>query len=316
MYTIVDWEELYEYVRSGRGQLQKLQWIAVVNKLDGPNYRWLVAQKNGLAAFGCFIALLEVCGSGKPERNGDLKDGKGRPLGLDDLDRLTGIKMPQIVTSLEFLTSDRLQWIAHGNHVDATWSPDGRQEDAVGNPDGTTTLQDTTLQDKTKEDRDRRSSLFDELWKDYPRKDGKIAARGHFNVSVETEQDETDIRTALTNYKAEVAGVELQYIKKGATWFYNWQDFIVVDPDPIAEKETRESEQSAKEKAERRVISEQQEADRIKADGKESKKSMDAMRQRIKDGTATLFEIQLIEMSDRDIAMRNADGSPTEGAEG
>ncbi len=316
MYTIVDWEELYEHVRSGREQLRKMKWVAVVVKLDGPNYRWLVSQKNGLAAFGCFIALLEVCGSGKPYRNGDLKSSTGRPLDLDDLERVTGIKKPEIVTSLEFLTSDRLGWVADGDHAVTTRTPDGNHTDATGKPDGTSTLQNTTLQDKTKEDSKRRSFLFDELWKDYPRKDGKIAAIGHFNASVKTEQDEVDIRSALMNYKAEKVGVERDYLKAGGTWFYNWRDFIEVDPLIEHAKVTAEyaaEREQPKKLSPEQIAAAKADAEALqKAHDEKAEKTTAEMRKRIEDGTASKMDIYLIEVLDRVEADGDADGEPLE----
>jgi len=66
---------------------------------------------------------------------------------------------------------------------------------------------------------------FEKLWELYPKKDGRKAAEKHFNTSVKTEEDLKNINKALNNYiKCET--VKNGFIKNGATWFNNWQDWI------------------------------------------------------------------------------------------
>ena len=75
--------------------------------------------------------------------------------------------------------------------------------------------------DKDKE----KERKFEEIWKRYPNTIGKKAAKGHFVVSVKTEDDWLNINRALNNYLASER-VKDGYIQNGSTWFNNWQDWV------------------------------------------------------------------------------------------
>ena len=70
-----------------------------------------------------------------------------------------------------------------------------------------------------------RSFPFEELWINYPNKDGKRDAERHFLASVKTQEDWDNINKALGNYLASET-VKKGYIKNGSTWFNNWRDWI------------------------------------------------------------------------------------------
>lgn len=67
---------------------------------------------------------------------------------------------------------------------------------------------------------------FEKLWNLYPRKLGKRGAFRHFKATVKNENDWNDINKALKNYLIYCEDKEIQFIKHGSTWFYNWQDWI------------------------------------------------------------------------------------------
>lgn len=69
---------------------------------------------------------------------------------------------------------------------------------------------------------------FDFIWDYYPRKDGRKQSFRHFKATVKTDQDFVNIKQALKNYlfNLEKNSTEPQYIKKGSTWFNNWEDWI------------------------------------------------------------------------------------------
>jgi len=98
---------------------------------------------------------------------------------------------------------------------------------------------DTT--DKIREDKSITNvmSQFESLWNKYPRKDGKKEAIKHFQTSVKTESDITNIRAALEKYTNYVKKnkIEERYIKKGSTWFNNWQDWIDYKESVVTKKE-------------------------------------------------------------------------------
>lgn len=74
-------------------------------------------------------------------------------------------------------------------------------------------------------DKRKENKRFNEIWDNYPNKDGKIDAERHFNSSVKTEKDWKDINRALRNYLS-TDKVKKGYIKNGSTWFRNWRDWV------------------------------------------------------------------------------------------
>jgi len=85
---------------------------------------------------------------------------------------------------------------------------------------------------------------FECLWSDYPKKDGKKEAFRHFNAQMNRTKREDWEKTilqykqALMNYNNSepVRRGEARYIKNGATWFHNWEDWIT-DPTSTPSKE-------------------------------------------------------------------------------
>lgn len=78
---------------------------------------------------------------------------------------------------------------------------------------------------------------FGEIWKRYPRREGKKQAFRYFKASVKSSKDWVDITSALENYLKNLSKkkiVDTQYIQKGSTWFNNWQDWIQA-PDEVNE---------------------------------------------------------------------------------
>ena len=68
---------------------------------------------------------------------------------------------------------------------------------------------------------------FDILWKMYPRKQGKPAAKKHYLKARRDGVEYDTIETALLEYKEyiQLKGLEDQYIKQGGTWFNGyWED--------------------------------------------------------------------------------------------
>lgn len=84
-----------------------------------------------------------------------------------------------------------------------------------------------------------REDAFELLWSEYPVKDGKKKARGHFMATVKKSEDLENISIALSNYKQhlEVTGYTP---KNGSTWFNNWEDFVVwAPPQGTVKKESK-----------------------------------------------------------------------------
>ena len=66
---------------------------------------------------------------------------------------------------------------------------------------------------------------FNDIWYRYPRRVARRAAERQFLASVLTDQDWADIQTALKNYLSSMR-VYKGFVMNGATWFYNWRDWI------------------------------------------------------------------------------------------
>lgn len=75
---------------------------------------------------------------------------------------------------------------------------------------------------------------FENLWKQYPNRTGRIAAEKYFCGSVHTDKDLEDVNIALKNYLSSkrVAG---GFVQNGATWFHNWKDWLTYT-EPTKEK--------------------------------------------------------------------------------
>lgn len=80
--------------------------------------------------------------------------------------------------------------------------------------------------DKEKQLKQRQKVWFDEIWSQYPNKDGKKQAERHFFASVLTQADYDDIKTALTKYRAHLRKETWKQPKSASTWFNNWQDWV------------------------------------------------------------------------------------------
>ncbi len=78
---------------------------------------------------------------------------------------------------------------------------------------------------------------FNTVWKRYPNKDGKKAAENHFNATVKTEDNYSDINKALDNYLANLKTETWKKPKNGSTWFNNWQDWINYETPVSQEKD-------------------------------------------------------------------------------
>jgi hypothetical protein len=70
--------------------------------------------------------------------------------------------------------------------------------------------------------------VFEELWKDYPNKEGKKDALKHFTATVRTDRDAEDIRKALKNYLHLLKIQDWRSPKLGKTWFKTWRDFETI----------------------------------------------------------------------------------------
>jgi len=105
---IRDWEKYFERDRSK--QWKHLGWLPIPNK-QGPGYRKLINENNGLELFGCWIALLEVASLyGNPR-------GNLTKYTLSDLSRLTLISEKKLEIAIIYF-SQSLDWIENIDNLD------------------------------------------------------------------------------------------------------------------------------------------------------------------------------------------------------
>lgn len=82
---------------------------------------------------------------------------------------------------------------------------------------------DTDIREKTYS---RPTADFEGIWERYPNKDSRKESERHFNGSVKTDEDVSDIQKALTNYLQHLKVNTWKRPKSGKTWFNNWRDWI------------------------------------------------------------------------------------------
>lgn len=84
-------------------------------------------------------------------------------------------------------------------------------------------------------------SEFEILWFKYPRRDGRKEAYKHFRASVTNQAQLAAITKALQNYiqHLSISKTDAKYIKKGSTWFNNWNDWENYE-EPVSEINVKE----------------------------------------------------------------------------
>lgn len=72
-------------------------------------------------------------------------------------------------------------------------------------------------------------SVFAGIWPKYPKPIGKRGALKHFKSTVRSEDDLSNLRSALEKYLAS-GDVARGYVKNASTWFGEWQDWAEYQP--------------------------------------------------------------------------------------
>lgn len=112
---------------------------------------------------------------------------------------------------------------------------------------------------------------FEELWEQYPSKDGRREAEKHFRASVRTDSNIAEIHQALNHYTAHLKTNSWKKPKNGGTWFNNWRDWVNwKEPQQNAQKKTALTYEPDEQKAwaERVEREAAEDLKRTKSDGK------------------------------------------------
>lgn len=82
---------------------------------------------------------------------------------------------------------------------------------------------------------------FNEIYKQYPRKEGKKEALRHFIHSRKAGHTAEEIEQALNNYKAYLKAekTERRFTKQASTWFNNWEDWADTDEEEFADNKVK-----------------------------------------------------------------------------
>jgi hypothetical protein len=111
-----------------------------------------------------------------------------------------------------------------------------QSEQQVNNKRTTSEQQVNTTNNDNNDNNDNKKeylSLFEKIWKKYPKPLGKKQAYKHFLGSVKSEQASLDVSQALDNYLAFIVKnkTEYRFIQNGSTWFNDWQAWV--NPTPL-----------------------------------------------------------------------------------
>jgi len=98
-YIITGWDKHFENNRT-RG-IKNLLWVPVPNKQDGDGYTEIMADKNGAAVLGCWLACLELASRCDPR--GTLLRGDGTPHDIPSISRITRVPEPVLRMALPVL---------------------------------------------------------------------------------------------------------------------------------------------------------------------------------------------------------------------
>lgn len=100
--------------------------------------------------------------------------------------------------------------------------------------------------------KDQANALFDEFWKEYPKKSDMKPARKAFMSALNRAKFE-DILASVIAYKAEVGDKEPKYIKNPATWLNAdaWENVYQPSPDSVAAEKARQRKQRDLEESKR-----------------------------------------------------------------
>lgn len=97
--------------------------------------------------------------------------------------------------------------------------------------------------------------LFEDFWKEYPRKIGKPEAQVYFKASIKNEVDFNSLMVAVRNYKADIVKNDTQekYIKHGSSFLSKerWKDWVNYGTNNSASSVDLKAEFRAKREAEK-----------------------------------------------------------------
>ena len=124
LYQIKDWQLFYENAKSR--SIQKCSFCGIPNKQDGLGYNRILAEKDGPALYGCFVATVLMASKQPIPRQGYLTDTgsiDGIPLTAADIALKTRMPEKAVEKMLDITTLPTICWIVTYEWKDTSWSP-------------------------------------------------------------------------------------------------------------------------------------------------------------------------------------------------
>jgi len=162
---------------------------------------------------------------------------------LDKLSSETKLSVSKIRTAIKKLKStNEIASKSHSQHTvftivnyDHYQEVDKPNSKPVANESQTDSKRIATNKNDKNDKNDKKGIKYSEnflkIWEKYPNKDGKREANRHFLATVKCSEDFENIKIALNKY-LKTKPVKDNFIKKGSTWFNQWEDYIEwVEPE-------------------------------------------------------------------------------------
>jgi hypothetical protein len=192
----------------------------------------------GMWAIGVYWTLVELVATQISEKS----ESAEATLIVPELLGLFRCKRPQLVSYLSVAQDQSLLTYSLTDNIlkiniaklldyaDNYIKYEGKSLKSLQRKNKVSSKQDKIRIDKNRiEEKEHIEVLFEEIWKQYPNRQGKKNALRHFLTTVEDGSDFDRIRLALKNYLAS-KNVKKGFIKNGSTWFNEWQDWETPAP--------------------------------------------------------------------------------------
>lgn len=124
LYKIRNWNSIYENNRTR--ELKKLDWFPMPNKQDGDGYTLIMAEKDGAAIFGAWVACAQIASRCDP-RGTLLRDGS-KPHDSVSLSRMSRVSEPVIKKMLDICSSPEVNWLESSELGEEETNPASERE--------------------------------------------------------------------------------------------------------------------------------------------------------------------------------------------
>jgi len=143
MLRIVDWEKNFENNRTR--EIKRLSWVPMPNKMDGSGYCAIMADKNSVEIFACWVAIVEVASRCDP-RGSLLRGGKNGPQPLDSASLSLITRLPERAFNVAIPKLKEIGWLEEISQEGA-----GLPQESAASPQESASYQNRTEQNRTEQ---------------------------------------------------------------------------------------------------------------------------------------------------------------------